>query len=173
MSSNEDDTKYKDTKYQAYLDHYQGLINLEVDASNRFDKGILLLSGGGLMLSLTFIEKIAPTPNSDTVWILLAAWLFLIASLMSSLWSHLTSQSSMKRQRDILGKELYNENLPDKDKINKMATLTEWLNIISMVMFAAGVLFLCFFSYLNIPTKKKAEREVAIKATTTTTQTGK
>ncbi len=141
----------EETKYKAYLDQRQALIDIEVDASSRLDRGILTLSGGALGLSVTFIEKIAPHPQPWTIWLLGSSWFLLLATLLISLYSHLTSQSAMRRQREILDLELENKCLTKDQMRNSMSTCTHWLNISSMITFTIGVILLCAFTITNLP----------------------
>ena len=159
MNTNDKSTHAdKQLKYKAYLDQRQALIDIEVDASNRLDRGIITLSGGALGLSLTFIEKIAPNPSQSTIWLLGLSWFSLLATLLISLTSHLTSQSAMRRQRDILALELDDDTLPEDAKKNSMSGITNGLNILAMVFFSLGVVFLCTFTLLNLP-KKECKNE--------------
>ena len=138
------------TKYKAYLDQRQALIDIEVDASNRLDRGILTLAGGALGLSITYIEKIAPNPSPSSLWLLGLSWLLLLATLLVSLASHLTSQSAMRRQRDILDLDLEKDELTEDEKKNVWSTATHWLNISSIVTFSLGVILLCVFTLCNL-----------------------
>ena len=160
----------ENTKYRAYLDQRQALIDIEVDSSNRLDRGILTLAGGALGLSITYIEKIAPEPSPSTLWLLGFSWFLLLATLLVSLASHLTSQSGMRRQRDILDLELEKDELTEDEKKNKWSLATHYLNISSMVTFSLGVILLCVFTLCNLPKnevkndrQRKAERQIAEK----------
>lgn len=145
------------TRYKAYLDQRQSLIDIEVEASKSFDHWVVTLAGGALGLSITFIEKIAPHPGHGTLWLLGLSWTLLLITILVSLTSHLTSQSAMRRQRDILDSELEKEPetpLTEEERRNRYAAATHWLNISAMVTFAAGIVFLCIFSLLNPPRKE-------------------
>ena len=54
--------EYAKTRYDGYLRDRQAYLKESLEISDRFDKAILTLSGGSLVLSLTFIEKLAPHP---------------------------------------------------------------------------------------------------------------
>ncbi|MCX6908393.1 MAG: hypothetical protein NTY01_10165 [Verrucomicrobia bacterium] len=143
-------------RYKVYLDQHKSLIDLEVEASKSFDHWIVTLAGGALAISITFIEKIAPHPRSDTLCWLGFSWGFLLLTILFTLSSHLTSQSGMRRQRDILDLELekYPTELLPHERTNRFAIITNWLNIASMVTFALGIICLCVFSLSNPPQKE-------------------
>ena len=63
----------KQIEYNTYLDERKSLVNTELEISARFDKGILTLSGGALLLSMTFVKDIADKPNLNCmllIWFL-------------------------------------------------------------------------------------------------------
>ena len=86
----------------AYLSERRALIESEQKSSEQFDKGILTLAAGALAVSLVFLEKIAPKPPHHSVAALYIAWVALIASLLSTLASFLTSQHACRRAVHIL-----------------------------------------------------------------------
>src|SRR6266852_6589366 len=71
------------------------LIDLQHQSSQSFDKTIVTLAGGALGLSLTFIRQTVPEAMPGTTVFLALAWLFLILSLLATLFSHFTSQLGM------------------------------------------------------------------------------
>jgi len=78
--------EYAKSRYEGYLRDRQAYLKESLEISDRFDKAILALSGGSLALSLTFIEKIAPSPLDWSLWFLLGAWLLLILSVLSGIY---------------------------------------------------------------------------------------
>jgi len=141
------DNKQENIKYQTYINERNTLITAEKESSQYFDKAILTLAAGALGLSLTFIDKIAPSPKGCTVYILGVAWFFFCTSMLSTLISFLTSQSACRKQREILENEFFNK---DRPKQNTAATITNVLNWIAIVLFILGVLFLITFSFINL-----------------------
>jgi len=141
----------EDVRYKSYLDERRNLIEGEKEASARYDKWILTLSGGALALSITFIEKIAPSPKPFSLWFLGGAYLFLILTILVALSSHLTSQAAFRRQRTINDEKFDSES--SSNKTNKIASFTNALNIMSMIFFVIGIVLLCIFSLINSPKK--------------------
>lgn len=123
------------------------LIEMEQKSADQHDKAILTLTAGALGLSLTFIDKIGPDPATDTLWLVGAAWLSFIVSIVVILASFLTSQSACRRQRELLDSE-YSNGHP-QEEANRFADTTHYLNMAAYVCFVVGVAFLAAFSWIN------------------------
>jgi 4-hydroxybenzoate polyprenyltransferase len=140
--------KEDDSKYKHYLEQRKAYDEMELEMSGRYDKWILTLSAGAFGISLAFIEKIAPSPHRSAVWLLVVAWGFLLSTIILGLVSFLTSQSAIRRMRDMLDRSIEDENRPQQP--NPSAKRTNTLNYFSMLTFTIGVSFLCAFSICNI-----------------------
>lgn len=132
---------------QTYLDERRLLVEGEVQVAARFDTSILTLSGGALLLSMTFVKDIASGSPQDT-WALVVAWISLGIAIAAMLISLLTSQKAYQQQRDILDKKFGNSN--SGDERNGWACGTKWLNRISIIVFLFAVLFLGYFAIKNL-----------------------
>jgi hypothetical protein len=135
--------------YETYLKERSILIDAERESARSFDKFILTLSAGSFGLSLTFITKIVLYFNRWTIWLLAVAWISFVVSILSTLISFLTSQAGCRRQRDILDK-IFKDKIATDQEINKPAQWTEWLNIVSIIFFVIGAIFLIIFSITNV-----------------------
>ncbi len=140
----------EDNDKQMYLDERRLLVEGEVQVAARFDKSILTLSGGALLLSMTFLRDIIGGTPKDT-WTLIVAWLLLGVTIAAMLVSLLTSQKAYQRQRDILDKHFGDSN--GGDEPNCWACGTKWLNRISIIFFLVGITFLGYFTVINISTR--------------------
>src|SRR2546430_12783631 len=101
----EEKPDYRQIRYNEYSKQRGDLAKTNVDLGGRFDQWILTLSAGGLGLSLAFLEKIAPRPQPNTLFLLALAWLFLSLGLLTGFVALLTSQYSAFRQIQILDEE--------------------------------------------------------------------
>lgn len=158
------------TERQAYLEERKLLIDAEREASRSFDQAMITLSAGALGLSVTFIEKLAPS-TAACQYLLYLAWIGFASALLAILSSFLCSQFAMRRQRDLNDKnyqkqsleQIPNSTLGDEDK-NGWATTTNILNWLSIVCFISGVALLLSFSVVNLPNKfAKTEEENRVK----------
>ena len=87
------------TEKEAYYKIRQSYDEAELEASGRYDKWILTLSGGALGLSITFIEKLAKNPTPETLFWPKLSWGCLVISLLAALLSLVTSQSAIRENR--------------------------------------------------------------------------
>jgi hypothetical protein len=147
-SSNED-TKFEEAKYKTFIDERASLDNTQKESSQYFDKSILTLAAGALGLSLTFIDKIAKTPQGYTYPFLYWSWIFFCGSLLSTLSSLLTSQHACRKQIEILEKTYFGEQ--GVNTCNFLAKITSFLNWLSIILFILGIIGLVIFSILNFP----------------------
>ena len=148
----------KDVKQVELTEEYRALLTEErkslgaaiLDQSKSFDKYVLTLASGALALSLTFIEKIVPHPDANTISILIGAWAAFGLSILLTLVSFLFSQKACRKNIDTIDGLLtkafdYNNQPP-----NRLAIFTDLLNWISMFSFVTGVALLTAFTVRNI-----------------------
>ncbi len=135
---------------KVYLDERKHLIDAERDTAQQFDKAILTLASGALGLSITFIKQIAPHPKSQSIYFLVAAWVFFSFSILSTLISFLTSQNACRRQRDILDQNQQTSK-KELESNNNAANWTNWFNYLSIAFFILGIFLLIIFSVFNLP----------------------
>lgn len=141
------ETEKEPKEYRAYLDERRLLVDGEVQVAARFDKSILTLSGGALLLSMTFIQYIVSGSPQDT-WALIVAWILLGIAIAAMLMSLLTSQKAYQRQRDILDKQF--DDSDSADNRNGWACFTKWLNRVSIILFVVAIIFLGYFAIKNM-----------------------
>ena len=135
---------------ETYLRTRQSYDEAELEVSGRYDKWILTLSGGALGLSITFIEKIAKSPTSDTLVWLKISWVCLVLSLLTGLLSLVTSQSAIRENRNELDLA-HSENRAPRLIFSRCFTyVTNGLNWGSLFLFILGIAFLCVFSFTNM-----------------------
>jgi hypothetical protein len=135
-------------RHRMYLDERKSLIEAEQRGAEQFDKGILTLSSGALAISLVFLEKFAVTRTPESLWWLCLSWPCLVASMLSTLSSFLTSQHAYRKQRAILDDLLEDPN--GEVPRNLWAGITSLLNWLSIILFIVGVAALTRFSIINL-----------------------
>jgi len=136
-----------DNDHQMYLDERRLLVEGEVQVAARFDKSVLTLSGGALLLSMTFVNDIV-SGSPKVTWALIVAWILLGMAIVAMLVSLLTSQKAYQRQQDILDKAFGDSE--GGDERNCWACGTKWLNRISIMLFLVGIAFLGCFTVVNM-----------------------
>lgn len=139
-----------------------------IDVSARYDQWIVTLPGGALVLSVGFLEKIAPRPLPNTAIWLGCAWGILVASLLAAVGSLFTAMSATDRQIKMLDRDYQAEEQgePRGSQKNLWADATKWFNYLSMILFTAGVSLLCTFAFKNFPKVYAGQQSSANSAVT-------
>lgn len=157
--------EYRKQRYDSYVKERDSLNHSTLEISGRYDKSVLFLSGGALALSVTFIEKIAPSPVAWTFVLLAIAWLSLISCIVLELFALATSQTAINEQIRLLDLEYdqFLQNLSAQTPTNVVQTVppaasensftarTRLLNVWSLRSLVFGLASLCFFSGINLP----------------------
>jgi len=139
-----------DLKYKVYLEERKFLVDAEREQSQSFDKAILTLAGGAFGISLTFIKEIVSSHKPVQLHWLILAWICFIVSMLSTLISFLASQRACSTQRDILESSYFDKQDKKSDCENKAAKWTNLLNVLSILTFIMGAIFLAIFSIVNL-----------------------
>jgi len=63
-----------------------------------FEKKVLYIGAGALLLSLTLLEKIIQLESSFGIGFLISDWIFIVISLLINLSSHLISKIQLRRE---------------------------------------------------------------------------
>lgn len=128
-----------------YLEERKLLIDWEHSATTGFDKAMLTLSSGALVLSLTYLKELGGP--SAWGWALRACWVLFGFSVLSTSWSFLSSQCALRRERDIRdSQDATTENAGAQRPQNHCACLTGWLNLLSLIAFTLGVVSLAIYA---------------------------
>jgi hypothetical protein len=156
----------EDEERREYLEERKLLIDLHNQACQSFDKTVILLAGGALGLSITFIQQIAPHPSRVTLPMLAWSWGSLVLALLVILLSLFTSQVGMQRAQHELELEYYSGTLPVPPKRFLLRVcdgfgagftrffgwrpLTSILNFFAIVFTIVGIMLLAWFSIQNV-----------------------
>ncbi len=170
--------QYRKERHADYNSRSSRLDELAFKTSERYDQWILTLSGGALALSLTFLEKIAPEPETMTLWLLGLSWLSFIGAILSGFFAIHYSREAIYREMDI-ARENYEafvststtqnmQGSPQSIKDNLPRLRCETANIVSRSCLAAGTGLLCLFALINLVIAKtpkfgESGKEAAIK----------
>lgn len=113
---------------------------------SNFDNQALIISGGALGFSLTFIKDIAPFSEAVYVWILYLSLVCFIYTIGIGFFGHYLSLRQISKSIELVSNEKYSELKSDKwiPKINLSIVITLTL----------GILFMVVYCVLNIENQK-------------------
>ena len=112
------------------------LVQNAIDAQKTFDRGLLTLSAGEIVLSVTVITSLEQVFCKN---LLLVAWVLLFLSLFSQLSSHLLSVKAHDKAID--------NKRAESDKLNGYI---DPLNILSLLFFSFGSTLFLWFVMSNV-----------------------
>lgn len=149
-------------RFDIYMQQRKGYSDGARDAYQRFDQTIVALSGGAIVLSITFLKEIGHTPES-LPW-LFGSWAcFLVASL-SAFLSLLTSGEA-DRERIAQIDCLVESGDCNESKADRLGSVTSKLNYIALALCILGVTLIIMFAKTNLaggeswPSKSKEVNE--------------
>ena len=137
-----EETKRQELQYEATLKNWEISVTEERKEQRELDKSILSLSGGAIVLSISFIKEIAPKPTCSALIIL--SWCFFglaVISVLSSFWS---SAAASRLQRKVNANDAHATT--DRNAFNG---LTKVLNIAGGISFIAALVLLVIFASVN------------------------
>lgn len=129
-----------------YLRERELLVGLEAEAYKSFDKTLLTLSSGAMVLSATLLDKLQPI---NFIFLLICSWVFLFISICLQLCSLHTSPKAMREEINILN-ERYKDNEEKDVQENKYTGKATILNQISLASFALGTFLFLTFTIINL-----------------------
>jgi len=156
--------EYLKERHEAHVARRGSLNELAFKTCERYDQWVLTLSGGALAISLTFLEKIAPEPAANTLFLLGLSWIGYILAILAGFCAIFFSRQSIYRQVDIDDAEYAHfrkttsETKPEGDSLPEMknspSEYVNKLNKASLICLGLGTLFLCCFAFANISSAK-------------------
>jgi len=143
-------------------EHREKLIEIEKDLSFEFDRRLILLSGGALGLSITFIKNIVGSSEPNGVHIIVWGWILLAGCLLLALINNYIGTLTYR----ITVKRLDEEKKPPTHLICSIHVL----NIVCILLLIAGIILVASFAALNMGGKNesRAAQTTATEADVTT-----
>lgn len=132
---------------EEYFAERQLLIEARQRSFQRAEQLVVGGSTGALLLSITFLEKLAPNPTVEQPFLLVGAWAVLLVGLSSSLLGHYASGRAFGCEIDCLEALLHGEPLPR----NRWRRVNAWCDYGSAVLLVAGIAMLATFAFVNAP----------------------
>ena len=129
-------------------DYRKALLSLEQQMQSDFDKAIMLLSGGALGVSMTFLKDVLVIKQGvQGGSFLLAAWICWGLSVTCTLFSFYTSAQALRRAIQQTDDQTIYLQLVG----GKFNQLTKALNLAAGILFMSGVVLIALFVSRNLP----------------------
>lgn len=116
----------------------RSLIELYGKALEGFDKTIVAVSSGAMVLSVTFLHDLAPKPTTASMIPLWVGWGGLLLCLVLIIISMLTGQRALELA------------LEERKEVTRFSTITTWLNVTSAIALILGLGGLAGFAHVNM-----------------------
>ena len=99
-----------------------------------FDKQLVYIAGGGLILTLGFVKDVVDLSKSSSNWLLFLTWILLTLALTLNLFSHRSAKTAVDHYiKDNTTKGVFWNNVTDKLGIASAVSL--FLGITSFIIF--------------------------------------
>lgn len=123
------------------------LIEARQRGYQRADQMVVGGATGALVLSITFLEKIAPAATVVETGFLIGAWVALLACLAASLVGHYASARAFDHELACLNASVHGRPTP----ANRWARANDILGRVGAFLLIAGIVLLARFAYVNAP----------------------
>ena len=144
--------------YDEYLRQRHAFIEAGQRGRQRLDQLLVAGATGALILSVTFLEKIAPSPSVTTRPFLLVGWSLLLIALGISMLGYEASTRAFEDGVRGLDRQ-QSTGTPYSPAQNVWDARTKLLNRISLIVFFLGILALVAFAFFNVPFRAHARRQ--------------
>jgi hypothetical protein len=132
---------------QEWIEYRNSVLENKSKSQDDFEKYINLLASGGLVLSLTFLEKIVSLENAICKPLVIIGMYLMVVTLLSNLYSHYKSITDSDSTINEIDNEEYNDIFKNIEKRNKIINR---LNRVSIWALIIGIASLITFATINI-----------------------
>lgn len=127
-------------KYEKDLKDWNDRIHLyRHEASSQFNKQLVYLSSGGLILTLGFVKDLVNISTANYKCLLLLTWIFFTLTLFLNLISHKSTMKSMDLELD--------DRCEDSDSQDHITNIMDKGSLLSLIL---AVLAFIIFVSINI-----------------------
>lgn len=133
---------------------YENIVRFKENSENDYEKNLMYITAGTLVLSITFLEKITPIEDAIYLPIIVVSWSALCLSIGLNLFSHWLTN----RHAENLEKSFINENINLSEvnsRIDKNNIIMAWINGTTLTALLIGIICLVLYCSINILTMSK------------------
>lgn len=142
-----DENSEQEIDHQGWIDYRNSVIENKTKSQDDFEKYINLMASGGLVLSLTFLEKIVSLDKAVWKSLIIIGMYLMVVTLLSNLYSHYKSMLDSDATIKDIDEKFYNEIFKNIEKRNKKINMLNTISIWSLIF---GILSLITFVTINI-----------------------
>ncbi|UPQ77746.1 hypothetical protein M0M57_08880 [Flavobacterium azooxidireducens] len=140
--------KSKDFEFENGWENYRDSVIVNMNKSqDDFEKYINLLASGGIIISLTFLEKIVSVTKISYLGLYIIGLFLLVMTLLSNLYSHFKSMRDSATIIKEIDEKKYDEIFKNIEKRNKPINL---LNKASIWFLIIGAVLILTFTSINL-----------------------
>ena len=132
---------------QGWIEFRNSVIDNKTKSQDDFEKYINIMAAGGLVLSLTFLEKIVSLDKAICKSFVVIGMYLMVATLLSNLYSHYKSMLDSDATIKDIDENNYTEILKNIQKRNDQINVLNKISIWSLIF---GILCLITFATINI-----------------------
>ncbi|KFF09848.1 MULTISPECIES: hypothetical protein [Flavobacterium] len=132
---------------QDWIEYRNAVSDNKSKSQDDFEKYINLLASGGIVLSLTFLEKIITVDKTDFKPLYIIGLICLVLTLLSNLYSHYKSIIDSDLTIQEIDEKKYNDIFKNIKKRNKIINRLNRTSIWSLII---GVVFVLTFVTINL-----------------------
>ena len=152
----------KNMEHEEYLKRRDELVKIRDDSMEGFDKTILTLSTGALILSITFLDRIGRPFNPLTFWIITISWVFFGLSLIVNIISFVFARWNMDLKIKDLNERYKAKTTENNEKKFWQRKATNICNYLTLICFLTGVILFSIYVITvqknNLDQVKKTEK---------------
>lgn len=117
--------------------------------AERRDQLVVTGAAGAIIISITFLDSIAPDPKPWTLWLLVVSWGNLLLSLGCALWSLVSSEQAHRELQEKFVAEQQGVR-KDTDRLEELDKRTDRLDKTALWSLLLGAVLLVTFASVNV-----------------------
>jgi hypothetical protein len=139
----------KEKLHKEWIDYRNSVSDNKSKSQDDFEKYINLMASGGIILSITFMEKIVTIDKAICKYLIVLGMFLMVATLLSNLYSHYKSMLDCDATIRDIDYEKYDAIFKNIEKRNKVINRLNRTSIWSLII---GIILIISFATINIYT---------------------
>lgn len=148
----EKDSTEDDPAVKYYEERRKSLEDIRSSSMDSFDKAILQVSTGALVITITFIDKIGKPYDLCTNYLLICFWILFLAVILLNIFSYYSAKKNMDFKIEDLDKRYKKHGAKwqqnSAEKFSPWKRGTEISNVLALICFLAGAILFFYYAYL-------------------------